>query len=254
MDAILEFFSGLPRELYVLVISMLPIVELRGAIPVGASLDIPFYLNYVLAVFGNLLPVPFILYFITKFMDFLARFRIFRPMINWIRRKANKHSSKVIKEDAPTASAEKCGNEACGNGTTANTSESAEASINAAESSEASIAAAESAEVLECSADTAKKQPSEISEQSGDDPAEQAKNSSAPTSPRKMTRAIFIALVLFVAIPFPGTGAWTGSLIAALFNLPKKRSLLAVTAGVLLSGVIMTLASYGVVGFLGIFT
>ena len=65
-----------------------------------------------------------------------------------------------------------------------------------------------------------------------------------------MTKGIFIALLLFVAIPLPGTGAWTGSLVASLFNLPKKWSLLAVFLGVLLSGVIMTLASYGVLGFL----
>ena len=70
------------------------------------------------------------------------------------------------------------------------------------------------------------------------------------TQIRKMTKGIFIALLLFVAIPLPGTGAWTGSLVASLFNLPKKWSLLAVFLGVLLSGVIMTLASYGVLGFL----
>ena len=68
-----------------------------------------------------------------------------------------------------------------------------------------------------------------------------------------MTRGIFIALILFVAIPLPGTGAWTGSLIASLFNLPKRWSMLAVTLGVLTSGVVMCLASYGVVGFLNIF-
>ena len=65
-----------------------------------------------------------------------------------------------------------------------------------------------------------------------------------------MTKGVFIALFIFVAIPLPGTGAWTGSLVASLFNLPKKWSFLAVLLGVLTSGVIMTLASYGVLGFL----
>ena len=69
----------------------------------------------------------------------------------------------------------------------------------------------------------------------------------------KMSKRIFVALMLFVAIPLPGTGAWTGSLVASLFDLPKKQSLLATTLGVLLSGVVMSLASYGVVGFLKIF-
>jgi hypothetical protein len=68
--------------------------------------------------------------------------------------------------------------------------------------------------------------------------------------PRKMTTAIFTALMLFVAIPLPGTGAWTGSLIAALFCLPKRWAMLSITLGVLISGVIMCLASYSVFGFL----
>ena len=55
--------------LYVFLISMLPIIELRGAIPIGAALGVPFYLNYPAAVFGNLLPVPFILLFIPRILD-----------------------------------------------------------------------------------------------------------------------------------------------------------------------------------------
>ena len=66
----------------------------------------------------------------------------------------------------------------------------------------------------------------------------------------KMSKSIFTALLLFVAIPLPGTGAWTGGLVASLFYLPKWQSFFAITLGVLLSGVIMSLASYGVLGFL----
>ena len=69
----------------------------------------------------------------------------------------------------------------------------------------------------------------------------------------KMSRRVFLALTFFVAIPLPGTGAWTGSLVASLFRLPKRYSLLAVLVGVLLSGIVMTFAAYGVVGFLKIF-
>ena len=173
-DAILEFFSGLPSELYVFVISMLPIVELRGAVPIGAILELPFYLNYPLSVAGNLLPVPFILLFISKLLDFLARFKTFAPMVRWLRGKAQKHSKKVL----------------------------------------------------------------------GDGEAD-----GEPTA-QKMSRGVFIGLLLFVAIPFPGTGAWTGSLVAALFSLPKRASFAAIALGVLLCGVIMCLASYGVLGFL----
>ena len=71
---------------------------------------------------------------------------------------------------------------------------------------------------------------------------------------RKMSAAVFVALMMFVALPIPTTGAWTGSLIASLFGLPFKKSLLAILLGVLICGVIMTLASYGVVGFLSFLT
>ena len=175
-DAILDFFSSLPSELYVFVISMLPIIELRGAVPIGAILELPFYVNYLLAVIGNLLPVPFILIFISKVLDFLARFKTFEPMVKWLRGKAQKHSKKVLGDSESAAEAE-----------------------------------------------------------SGE---------------RKMSRGVFVGLLLFVAIPFPGTGAWTGSLVAALFSLPKRTSFLSIALGVMLCGVIMCLASYGVLGFL----
>ena len=62
-----------------------------------------------------------------------------------------------------------------------------------------------------------------------------------------------LGLLLFVAIPLPGTGAWTGALAAALLNMRMKYALPSIVAGVAIAGVIMTLASYGVVGFLGVF-
>ena len=175
--------------LYVFLISILPIVELRGAIPVGAALGVPFYYNYLCAVIGNMLPVPFILLFIPKILDFLARFKIFRPIVEWVRKKAYKHSSKIV-------------------------------------SSEQNAEAAE-AEAAETSAEEAPK--------------------------KKRLGGAFWGLLLFVMIPLPGTGAWTGSLIASLFDLPKRTSFFAALLGVLGAGVIMCLASYGVVGFLKIF-
>ena len=180
---ILAFFSSLPRELYIFVISMLPIIELRGAVPLGAALEVPFYLNYLLAVIGNMLPIPFILLFIPKLLDFLDKFKLFRPIVRWLRGKADKHSSKVL-----------------------------------------------------------------VNEEAAEGGSEE-KNEK-----RKMSAAVFVALVTFVALPIPTTGAWTGSLIASLFGLPFKKSLLAIFLGVLICGVIMTLASYGVVGFLSFLT
>jgi uncharacterized membrane protein len=162
--------------LYVFLISILPIIELRGAIPVGAALGIPFYLNYIAAVIGNLLPVPFILLFIPKILDFLARFRFFRPIVEWVRQKAHKYSARILHREGGEEN----------------------------------------------------------------------------RKPRRFGGA-FWGLLLFVMIPIPGTGAWTGSLIASLFRLPKRSSFLAILLGVLGAGVIMCLASYGAVGFLKVF-
>jgi len=188
LDALGDFFKGIPPEIYVLIISILPIVELRGAIPVGAALGLPFWSNYPLAIVGNLLPIPIILMFMPKILDFFAKFKLFRPIVLWLRKKAYKHSAKVIGKDAP-------------------------------------------------------EMPKELSD-------EELLNSTKNAEAMKMTRGTFIALLLFVAIPIPGTGAWTGSLVASLFNLPKKWSLLSIFLGVLISGAIMCLASYGVIGFL----
>ena len=71
-----------------------------------------------------------------------------------------------------------------------------------------------------------------------------------PLGERRMSAGIFIGLMMFVALPIPGTGAWSGALVAALFDLPKKQSFLAIMLGVLICAAIMTLASYGVLGFL----
>lgn len=177
--------------IYIFLISILPIIELRGAIPVGAALGVPFYWNYICAVIGNMLPVPFILLFIPKILDFMARFKIFRPVVEWVRRKAHKYSGRIIDTES-AADAEK---------------------------GDAEAAACEAVE--------------------------------APK--KKRFGGAFFGLLLFVMIPLPGTGAWTGSLIASLFELPKRRAFLATLLGVLGAGVIMCLASYGVVGFLKIF-
>ena len=194
---ILQLLSSLPKELYVFIRSMLPIIELRGAIPIGAVLDIPFYLNFILAVAGNILPVPFILLFIPKILDLMERVRIFKPIVDWLRGKAQKHSKRVF------------GKEKAG--------QIADESVR-----EKSDTVTEAYE------------------------ADEEKRISA----RTMSTAIFIGLILFVALPVPGTGAWTGALVASLFDLPKKQSALAIFIGVLTCAIIMTLASYGVLGFL----
>ncbi len=178
---LINFLKSIP-EIWVLLISFVPFIELRGAIPVGAALGLPFYFNFPLAVIGNMLPVPFILLFIPKILEFLGKFKLFAPIVNWLKKKAEGKKAKVIGEE-----------------------------------NEASV----------------------------------SKDGKMPKM--KMTVGIFTALMLFVGIPLPGTGAWTGALIASLFNLQKRWSILSIFLGVVIAGIIMTLASYGVLGFLSIF-
>lgn len=268
-DALIQFFSDLPREIYVFVISMLPIVELRGAIPVGTAIGLPFYTNYILSVIGNILPVPFILFFISGFLDQLARFKTFRPIVEWIRKKADKHSSRVIKNDKPEGEVAKQITED-DKGVATLAPESADFSVintdydyTEEKASSAQVAETADSEAISAPESVAKaaltgtetiaedsaKSMSAVAEESSADTEEQ-KEGGATYQPRRMTATIFTALMLFVAIPLPGTGAWTGSLVAALFCLPKRLSMLSIALGVLISGVIMCLASYGVLGFL----
>ena len=170
---ILDFLAFLPKELYVFLISMLPIIELRGAVPVGAAIGLPFYLNYLVAVIGNVLPVPFILMFIPKILDLMEKVKIFRPIVKWVREKAEKYKGKII-----TVKDESC---------------------------------------VECGEDA-----------------------------EKLNAGFFLALMMFVAIPLPGTGAWTGSLIAALLDMKKRYAIPSVFLGVLTAGILMSLITGGV--------
>lgn len=173
-----KFLASLPGELHVLIISALPLVELRGAIPVGTVLGLPWYINMPVAVLGNMLPVPLILLFITKIFDWMAKFKIFRPIITWLRKKANRHSDKILGDEADSYPEGGTG------------------------------------------------------------------------SRRKMSVGVFVGLLTFVALPIPGTGAWSGALVAALFDLPRKQSTIAIFIGVVICAIVMALASYGVLGFL----
>ena len=177
-------------------ISMVPIIELRGAIPYAAYHELPFGWAFALTVIGNLLPVPFILWFIPALFRFMRRHHVLVGLVDWLERKAEKGAKKMNKrksdETAPLAAGE-------------------------------AVEAAPEAEAVEATEPTP------------------AKGGGA------VGTLAFLGLYLFVAIPLPGTGAWTGSLVAAVFGMKKSRALPAVILGVLTAGVIMTLASYGIV-------
>ena len=100
-EAIMHFFENIiGEELTVLLCSMIPIVELRGAIPVGwFAFEMPWWLVYLLAVIGNIIPVPFILLLIRKVLDWMekCRIKIFNRVAGWLRKKAEKNTDKIQK-------------------------------------------------------------------------------------------------------------------------------------------------------------
>ena len=162
-EAIANFFQDtVGEELCVFFCSMLPIIELRGAIPLGATLGLPWWQTFLIAVVGNMLPVPIILLFVKSVLTWMGKCRIkfFNKIANKMFEKAEKNRAKIEKY-------------------------------------------------------------------------------------------AFWGLTLFVAIPLPATGAWTGTLVAALFDMKFWKSLLAAFIGVLIAGVVMTLISYGVVAAFG---
>lgn len=157
IQAIEEFFlETVGRELCVFFCSMLPIIELRGAIPLGAGLGLPWMQSFGLSIVGNLLPIPFILLLMRWILRVMKRVKGLCKIAFWLEAKAEKNREKVQKY-------------------------------------------------------------------------------------------AFWGLVLFVAIPLPGTGAWTGALVASVTGMRFWRSFLSVVVGVLIAGVIMTAVSYGAV-------
>jgi len=201
----------LKKYLLVFLFSMIPIFELRGAIPIAAASDVPFGWAYALAVVGNMLPVPFILLLIPVVFAFMRRHHILVGLVDWLERKAKKGADKMNKS---------------------------------AKTDAASDGAIESAGGAIESPGGAIESPGGAIESAG---AEDGSAEAPAEGSRKGGTLAFLGLFLFVAIPLPGTGAWTGSLVAAVFGMKKTRAFLAILLGVLTAGVIMTLASYGVV-------
>ena len=155
-EAIEQFFlETVGRELCVFFCSMLPIIECRGAIPLGFALGLPWWQTCLLSTAGNLLPVPFILLFIRAILKWMRECRVsfFNKIAAWLDRKIEKHKGTIEKYS-------------------------------------------------------------------------------------------YWGVMLFVGIPLPGTGAWTGSLIAAVLGLEWKKSFLAAIGGVLMATVIMAVLSY----------
>ena len=140
---------------FTVLVSMIPVIELRGGIPFGVAMDLPIPAAYIAAVIGNMLPVPFIVVYI-------------RRILQWMRR----HMPR-----------------------------------------------------LDHIVDLVEKK--------------------AHLKGRKVTKYKYLGLVILVAIPLPGTGAWTGALVAAFLDMPLRKAVPAIFAGVLIAGIAMLIITYG---------
>ena len=140
----------------VIICSMIPIIELRGGIPLGMALGLPWWQSFIFAVIGNMLPIPFVLLFIKKVIAWTTtcRVKLFNKFGNWLVRKAEKNREKIEKYS-------------------------------------------------------------------------------------------FWGVCLFVAIPLPMTGAWTGSLVASVIDMKFWKALLSCFIGVLIAATVVTLIAYG---------
>ena len=143
----------IPSELIVFIISMVPILELRGGMIAARLFGLPYLRAALICIVGNLIPIPFILWLITPIFNWMKTTGLFRPLVEKLEKTAMSKSDKVAKAE-------------------------------------------------------------------------------------------FIGLLLFVGIPIPGTGAWMGSLIAALLNIKFKKAIVAEVLGLLLALIIMSIITY----------
>lgn len=155
------FTTVLGKAVQVFLLSMVPIIELRGAIPIGVAYDMPFVENFILSSVGNMLPVPFVILFIRKLFSWFKEKKIMYRAICWV-------ESHVLKKEY------------------------------------------------------------------------------------MLRKYSLIGLCILVAIPLPGTGAWTGAMLAGLLNIRLRQAIPTIALGVLIAGLIVCGVSYGAVSVAGV--
>ncbi len=160
-QSLAELWGGkMSGELIAFIISLFPVLELRGGLIAATFLGIEWWRAFIYCFIGNMLPIPFILLFIRKIFDLMKKWGPFKKIVDKLEQKAEKHRDKIDKYR-------------------------------------------------------------------------------------------LWGLFLLVAIPLPGTGAWTGALVAALMDIRVKHALPVIAAGVVVAGIIVATVSYGVAGLVG---
>lgn len=152
------------KYLIVFFVSMVPLIELRGAIPIAVGMDLDKLVSFIISIVGNMLPVPIIYLFARKVLIWGKDKKYIGKFFTWCLQKGEKGGKKLES---------------------------------------------------------------------------------------KAGRGLYWALFLFVGVPLPGTGAWTGTLAASVLDLDFKKTVIAVMGGVLLAGLIMMAISFGLFSFIG---
>lgn len=160
MESLFAVLDTAGHELALVLISMIPLIELRGAVPLGIAAGLPWIEVLPLCYLGNLLPIPFVILFAERLLAGLSRLPLLRGPATWYTEKLNSKKGQV-------------------------------------------------------------------------------------------TKYAKWGLFIFVAIPLPGTGAWSGAAIAALLKMNPWRAFLAIAGGVVTAGIIMAVVSSGLFGLLG---
>ena len=150
---------SLKNYLWVFFLSMVPVLELRAAIPIGATLGLEWVANYLICVIGNMIPVPIILLFVRHVLEWMKKIPRLDKIALWVENKAQKNTPKVQKYAS-------------------------------------------------------------------------------------------LGLLIFVALPLPGTGAWTGSLIAAMLDMRVREAFPPIALGVVTAGIIVAVVTYGAASLL----
>ena len=157
VEFFIKLFSGLSKEVVIFIISLMPVLELRGGMLAASLLHIPFVRALIICIIGNIIPIPFILLFLEFLLKIFEKWSLTSKFVRWLEKKVENKRKQIDKYG-------------------------------------------------------------------------------------------YWGLILFVGIPLPGTGGWTGSLLAVMLGLDKKKSFLCILVGILLAAVIMSIVSYGILG------
>ncbi len=153
----IELFGGAGKEVVIFIISLMPILELRGGLLAASLLHVEYVRAAMICVIGNVLPIPIVLLFLEKILDLFEKWKVTKKIVVWLEKKVENKREQIDKYG-------------------------------------------------------------------------------------------YFGLALFVGIPLPGTGAWTGSLLAVMLGMNKKKSFLFILIGVLMAAIIMSILSYGILG------